>query len=211
MTAAPVGISMSRPTAAMRSPRIRTFAVNGSAPVPSITVALVIAMASELRCGRASAAEIEAATSRVQASSNRFIGAPEGIMTNEMRTTLFSRPVSSDKFSVNQFCRQRSPVARIVRVPAIVAHHKTAFRIKLHRTESLVREIFRVKIRFVKYIAIHENSASLNPDLFTRQPDHALEVAFRRVLREVKDHDVAAIDSLVAGSDKNLVAVVESG
>src|ERR1044071_7776233 len=92
------------------------------------------------------------------------------------------RPVTKERLAVNIFFRHESPVARVARSVAVVAHHEIEMRLDRHRRMIGAREIaLRVKIRLFQQLL-----APLRPDIdasiayldcLAGQPDDALDVA----------------------------------
>src|SRR5262245_52740379 len=76
MRRAPAGGSTFDPTASMRSPLMTTVFFSGSAPVPSMTVAPMMAIIFSLFCLRASAEKKPTQTSIKTDSNRRFIKSP---------------------------------------------------------------------------------------------------------------------------------------
>src|SRR5258705_12566913 len=105
------------------------------------------------------------------------------------------RPVAKQRLSVNVLLRHQSPDPRITRVVAIISHYEVVVRPDINLRLATVRQIqMRIKIALLQIATINSYHALVNLHCFPRQSDDTLDIALRRIVREPKNHDIAAIE-----------------
>src|SRR5436305_6107654 len=103
-------------------------------------------------------------------------------------------PVTKHSLAIDEALIDRTEIAAVIRHRAMVAQHKIAVR-RHHniRIRPLVG-VLRWHVRLVQCLAVHIYLAAIDADVIALHPDHALDVALRRIARIAEYHDIAALD-----------------
>ena len=118
------------------------------------------------------------------------------------------RPVDHQRLALDVLARQEAPVAAVLRVVAVVAHHEVLVRRHRDRSVSLAhverghfvelrvgrRRLQEMHVRLVERLAVDVDLLLAHFDRLARQPDDALDEVALRLLGILEDDDVAALD-----------------
>ena len=100
-------------------------------------------------------------------------------------------PVAHPSPADDVFERHGAPVAGVVAVRAIVAHHEE--RVGRHFEGIHFIVVIKAGVGFVKLIAVDESVSISDFDRIAGQADHALYEVPRGIVREVEDDDFSVL------------------